>query len=207
MRDRMILFRGLFDLDECFRCIISDSTFHGGDPADPSNWQLPCEFFQKFWFLTTDYTLQRITNKWRKIQGLQSLPLNALSEIHHSSPSSTFTESHQEQSSYAESLTSDDTTSTRQHAPPDSNDLFSASPIQLTAGNIPTHRSHQAHQNSTTNAMNLALDDWETVLSTTFQNQYQGKVPFTWLHDICLLTEFLDILMGDHTANTATESV
>ncbi|CDH56887.1 hypothetical protein RO3G_07291 [Lichtheimia corymbifera JMRC:FSU:9682] len=177
MRDRMILFRGLFDLDECFRCILADSTFHGGDPADPSNWQLPCEFFQKFWFLTTDYTLHRITNKWRKIQGLQLLPSP-------SSPSAR-SRSQQEQSSYASSRFPDDTTTItsinqQQHAPPnDDNDLFSASPIQLTAGNnIPAHRS-PAH-----------LDNWETMLSTTLQNQYN------------------DIMKNDHTFGAAaTEPV
>ncbi|CDH60412.1 hypothetical protein RO3G_07291 [Lichtheimia corymbifera JMRC:FSU:9682] len=73
MRDRMILFRDLFDLDDCLRCLIGNSTFHGGDPAVPSNWQLPPEFFDKFWFLTTDFSLQRITNKWRKAQGLDEL--------------------------------------------------------------------------------------------------------------------------------------
>ncbi|KAI7886258.1 hypothetical protein K492DRAFT_115540, partial [Lichtheimia hyalospora FSU 10163] len=73
MRDRMILFRDLFDLDDCLRCLIGNSTFHGGDPAVPSNWQLPAEFFDKFWFLTTDFSLQRITNKWRKAQGLDEL--------------------------------------------------------------------------------------------------------------------------------------
>lgn len=73
MRDRMILFRDLFDLDDCLRCLIGNSTFHGGDPAAPSNWQLPPEFFDKFWFLTTDFSLQRITNKWRKAQGLDEL--------------------------------------------------------------------------------------------------------------------------------------
>lgn len=182
MRDRMILFRGLFDLDECFRCILADSTFHGGDPADPSNWQLPCEFFQKFWFLTTDYTLHRITNKWRKIQGLQLLPSP-------SSPSAR-SRSQQEQSSYASSRFPDDTTTItsinqQQHAPPnDDNDLFSASPIQLTAGNnIPAHRS-PAHQNSTAYTMDLSLDNWETTLSTTLQNQNNGKGILKWLYSL-----------------------
>ncbi|KAI9273492.1 hypothetical protein EDC94DRAFT_554285 [Helicostylum pulchrum] len=73
MRDRMILYRDQFDLDDCFRCLLSGSVFHGGDPAISGNWQLPAEFFEKFWFLTIDYNLRRYTNQWRKLQGLQEI--------------------------------------------------------------------------------------------------------------------------------------
>ncbi|KAG0745525.1 hypothetical protein G6F57_001581 [Rhizopus arrhizus] len=75
MRDRMILFRDLFDLDDCFRCLLSGSVFHGGDPAVAGNWQLPAEFFEKYWFLTIDYNLRRYTNEWRKKQGLEEIQL------------------------------------------------------------------------------------------------------------------------------------
>ncbi|KAI9273382.1 hypothetical protein EDC94DRAFT_690331 [Helicostylum pulchrum] len=73
MRDRMILFRDQFDLDDCFRCLLGHSVFHGGDPAVAANWQLPPEFFEKYWFLTIDYTLRRTTNHWRRLQGLDDL--------------------------------------------------------------------------------------------------------------------------------------
>ncbi|KAI9283149.1 hypothetical protein BY458DRAFT_467345 [Sporodiniella umbellata] len=73
MRDRMILFRDQFDLDDCFRCLLSGSVFHGGDPAVAANWQLPEEFFGKYWFLTIDYDLQRTTNQWRRLQGLDDI--------------------------------------------------------------------------------------------------------------------------------------
>ncbi|KAI8877294.1 hypothetical protein K501DRAFT_326629 [Backusella circina FSU 941] len=73
MRDRMILFRDQFDLDDCFRCLLGNSVFHGGDPAIAGNWQLPSEFFEKYWFLTIDYDLRRTTNKWRRLQGLSEL--------------------------------------------------------------------------------------------------------------------------------------
>ncbi|KAI9301308.1 hypothetical protein BJ944DRAFT_243396 [Cunninghamella echinulata] len=73
MRDRMILFREQFDLDDCFKCLLSSSVFHGGDPAEAGNWQLPKEFFEKYWFLTIDYTLRRTTNRWRVLQGLNEL--------------------------------------------------------------------------------------------------------------------------------------
>lgn len=73
MRDRMILYRDQFDLDDCFRCLLSGSVFHGGDPAIAGNWQLPSEFFEKYWFLTIDYNLRRYTNEWRKLQGLKEI--------------------------------------------------------------------------------------------------------------------------------------
>ncbi|KAG1151550.1 hypothetical protein G6F37_004154 [Rhizopus arrhizus] len=73
MRDRMILFRDQFDLDDCFRCILSGSVFHGGDPAVAANWELPAEFFGKYWFLTIDYDLRRTTNYWRRLQGLNDI--------------------------------------------------------------------------------------------------------------------------------------
>ncbi|GAN04240.1 conserved hypothetical protein [Mucor ambiguus] len=73
MRDRMILYRDQFDLDDCFRCLLSGSVFHGGDPAVAGNWQLPEEFFKKYWFLTIDYNLRRHTNEWRKKQGLKEI--------------------------------------------------------------------------------------------------------------------------------------
>ena len=73
MRDRMILYRDQFDLDDCFRCLLSGSVFHGGDPGVAGNWQLPAEFFEKYWFLTIDYNLRRCTNEWRKLQGLKEI--------------------------------------------------------------------------------------------------------------------------------------
>ncbi|SAL98156.1 hypothetical protein [Absidia glauca] len=73
MRDRMILFREQFDLDDVFKCLLSLSVFHGGDPSEAGNWQLPKVFFEKYWFLTIDYTLQRTTNRWRRLQGLNDL--------------------------------------------------------------------------------------------------------------------------------------
>ncbi|KAI8329524.1 hypothetical protein BC941DRAFT_442664 [Chlamydoabsidia padenii] len=73
MRDRMILFRDQFDLDDVFKCLLSLCVFHGGDPSEASNWQLPKVFFEKYWFLTIDYTLQRTTNRWRRLQGLNDL--------------------------------------------------------------------------------------------------------------------------------------
>lgn len=69
----MILYRDQFDLDDCFNCLLAHSVFHGGDPAIAANWQLPPEFFEKYWFLTIDYDLRRTTNRWRRLQGLNEL--------------------------------------------------------------------------------------------------------------------------------------
>lgn len=76
----MILFRDQFDLDDCFRCLLSESVFHGGDPGVAGNWQLPAEFFEKYWFLTIDYNLRRYTNEWRKKQGLEEIQLPPAAE-------------------------------------------------------------------------------------------------------------------------------
>lgn len=59
MRDRMILFRDLFNLDDCFRCLLQNSAFREGDPTITSNWKLPSDFFRKYWYLTIDYKTVR----------------------------------------------------------------------------------------------------------------------------------------------------
>ncbi|KAI8976796.1 hypothetical protein BDB01DRAFT_802604 [Pilobolus umbonatus] len=73
MRDRMILYRGQFDLDDCCRCLLSGSVFHGGDPAIAGNWELCPEFYEKYWFLTVNYDLQRYSNKWNNMQDLDDI--------------------------------------------------------------------------------------------------------------------------------------
>lgn len=94
MRDRMIIFRDQFDMDDCFNMLITQAVFHGGDPGDASSWELPAEFFAKYWFLTIKYvthsfshqiSIQTLTqyfsydlkrtNRWRRLQGLNELSL------------------------------------------------------------------------------------------------------------------------------------
>lgn len=74
IRDRMIVFRGCFDLDECFHALINEARFHGGDPADPMNWELPAKFFSDYWFLVVASDLAR-TNKWRRLRGEKELEM------------------------------------------------------------------------------------------------------------------------------------
>ncbi|KAG2181298.1 hypothetical protein INT43_008881 [Umbelopsis isabellina] len=72
MRDRMIIFRDQFDLDECFALLLRGAVCHGGDPTKAEAWELPAEFFKRYWFLTIDYDISR-TNKWRRLQGLEDI--------------------------------------------------------------------------------------------------------------------------------------
>lgn len=52
MRDRLILFQGLYDADECFQLLSSKTMFVGGDLRISRNWVPPPEFSEKFWFLS-----------------------------------------------------------------------------------------------------------------------------------------------------------
>jgi hypothetical protein len=68
----MIIFRDQFDLDECFALLLRGAVCHGGDPTKAEAWELPAEFFKRYWFLTIDYDVSR-TNKWRRLQVLQDI--------------------------------------------------------------------------------------------------------------------------------------
>ncbi|ORZ22664.1 hypothetical protein BCR42DRAFT_406727 [Absidia repens] len=70
MRDRMILFRDQFDLEDCLRLLINEAVFHGGNPSVAANWELPAIFFEKYWYLTTDYTMERTSQRWRQIKNM-----------------------------------------------------------------------------------------------------------------------------------------
>ncbi|ORY91227.1 hypothetical protein BCR43DRAFT_566773 [Syncephalastrum racemosum] len=72
MRDRMILFRDFFDLDDCFRCILEGSSFAGGDPIAAASWQLPAEFYEKFWFLAHDYSCKEVKQRWPRLQAFNT---------------------------------------------------------------------------------------------------------------------------------------
>ncbi|RUS34697.1 hypothetical protein BC938DRAFT_479078 [Jimgerdemannia flammicorona] len=68
IRDRMIVFRESFDLEACIHMLMTKAKFHGGNPADPENWELPEEFFTEFWFCCVHSDVVR-TNKWRRARG------------------------------------------------------------------------------------------------------------------------------------------
>lgn len=68
MRDRMILFQGLYDADDCFELLASQTIFIGGDFRNKFNWKPPPEFSDKYWFIshvlvdvsTTEYIPQAV---------------------------------------------------------------------------------------------------------------------------------------------------
>ncbi|KAI9264986.1 hypothetical protein BDA99DRAFT_604302 [Phascolomyces articulosus] len=64
MRDRMILFHDLYDVDDCFRILLDGMVYEEGDPLKPSSWKFPVEFYEKFWFLTHDYSAEEIKRRW-----------------------------------------------------------------------------------------------------------------------------------------------
>ncbi|KAI8144092.1 hypothetical protein BJV82DRAFT_513859 [Fennellomyces sp. T-0311] len=219
MRDRMILFRDLFDLDDCFRCLIGNSVFHGGDPAVAANWQLPPEFFDKFWFLTIDFSLQRTTNRWRKLQGLKELPQGsekrqtspalaaALANMPQLSsalnsfppPSLNNNKSINKNNNYASSLASDTSSSGESDST-----LFFASPVQLTNGYMPTS---QPQDKETDLLMDTSTcHPWDTMLSPS-DNDYgmcnkkqRGDVCVLFTHSYHLLDMIMDTLIDTDQA-------
>ncbi|KAI8138343.1 hypothetical protein BJV82DRAFT_631197 [Fennellomyces sp. T-0311] len=64
MRDRMILFHDLYDPDDCFRCLLDGMVYDKGDPIESSSWKFPTEFYEKYWFLTHDYSADEIKERW-----------------------------------------------------------------------------------------------------------------------------------------------
>ncbi|ORZ21609.1 hypothetical protein BCR42DRAFT_407924 [Absidia repens] len=90
MRDRMIIFRDQFDLDDCLRLLANEAYFHGGDITLAGNWELPISFFEKYWFLTIDYTQERISKRWKQLRTkattTDGLPTNIPSESHNQTP-------------------------------------------------------------------------------------------------------------------------
>ncbi|ORX53501.1 hypothetical protein DM01DRAFT_1322417 [Hesseltinella vesiculosa] len=66
MRDRMILFRDQFDLDDCLQELLNGALLHGDDPTQADNWELPRTFIEKYWYLIIDYSQDRSNqDSWR----------------------------------------------------------------------------------------------------------------------------------------------
>ncbi|KAI9321290.1 hypothetical protein BX666DRAFT_961112 [Dichotomocladium elegans] len=159
MRDRMILFRDLFDLDDCFQHIIGEATFLGGDPTSPSSWQLSPEFFDKYWYLTADYSTQRMINRWQTISTLQSLPEQIL-EINDPGFSHPCPQTEKPRESASSSPFSSNISS-RSSVSSTSNDLFLSSPIQLTKeGYIHPVASFSSDHNVTTRMVDGRDNDY-----------------------------------------------
>lgn len=169
----MILFRDQFDLDDCFRCLLRGSVFHGGDPAVAGNWELPKEFFEKFWFLTIDFSLQRTTNRWRRMQGLKELepyypPAESNKQVTVADISS-FLGYELNKSSYPSSISS---TSSNNSKPRSTDELFFSTPIQLTDGHQYYFNRLPKQQQPPDPFFSSSLDSWDTLM-TPSQNHYQ----------------------------------
>ncbi|KAI8079282.1 hypothetical protein BDF21DRAFT_340043 [Thamnidium elegans] len=52
IRDRMILFQGYYDIDECFDYLTQKSVFMGGDVRDSRNWEVDPKYSMQFWFIS-----------------------------------------------------------------------------------------------------------------------------------------------------------
>ncbi|KAI7887397.1 hypothetical protein K492DRAFT_232862 [Lichtheimia hyalospora FSU 10163] len=73
MRDRMILFFELFDLDDCITCILKGIEYNGdGDPSHASSWRLPSQFYEDYWYLAQDYSIDHIRQRWPELEKMQA---------------------------------------------------------------------------------------------------------------------------------------
>jgi hypothetical protein len=77
MRDRMIVFRGAYDLDNLLQMLLEQAVYHGGNPDDPYNWELPDEFFDEYWFCCVQTDLET-TNRWRSERGAPDVKVKPL---------------------------------------------------------------------------------------------------------------------------------
>jgi hypothetical protein len=53
MRDRMILFQDLYDIDELVETLVQGAAFMGGDPTNKMCWLVPRELVTKYWYLAS----------------------------------------------------------------------------------------------------------------------------------------------------------
>lgn len=68
----MILFFDFFDLDECLKCLLDGIQFvDGGDPTHVGSWRWPAEFYEKYWYLSHDYSSPVIQERWPDLQSSQ----------------------------------------------------------------------------------------------------------------------------------------
>ncbi|KAI9472067.1 MAG: hypothetical protein EXX96DRAFT_489014 [Benjaminiella poitrasii] len=52
IRDRMIMFQGYYNMDDCFQQLTRNTCFVGGDIRDTRNWVIDPMYSLKFWFLS-----------------------------------------------------------------------------------------------------------------------------------------------------------
>ncbi|KAH7100559.1 hypothetical protein BKA62DRAFT_237969 [Auriculariales sp. MPI-PUGE-AT-0066] len=77
LRDRMILFKGRYDLAACVFSFGTMSKVHGTDVLSMNNWELGRPWLTQYGFLV-DQSILNITNRWRKERGEPEINLAEL---------------------------------------------------------------------------------------------------------------------------------
>ncbi|KAG2222003.1 hypothetical protein INT45_006703 [Circinella minor] len=70
IRDRMIILQDSYDIDDCISCLLDGMIYHHGDPLKTASWKFSIEFYEKFWYLTDDYSVEEIKKRWPTINQL-----------------------------------------------------------------------------------------------------------------------------------------
>ncbi|KIM33686.1 hypothetical protein M408DRAFT_326334 [Serendipita vermifera MAFF 305830] len=77
IRDKMILFKGSFDLADAVHTLYSTSIIHTDDLLTHANWEVAEEWFAKYGYLATRAVLDA-TNKWRRERGETEIPASMI---------------------------------------------------------------------------------------------------------------------------------
>lgn len=68
IRDKMILFQGLYDIDACFNFLTETAVFIGGDVRNARNWLNCPEYSLRFWFLSHQLVDENIDDRLPKTE-------------------------------------------------------------------------------------------------------------------------------------------
>ncbi|GAA5986034.1 hypothetical protein JCM5350_005507 [Sporobolomyces pararoseus] len=77
LRDRLILLKDQYPLEELTKDLIQAIRIHGNDLLLAENWEVEETFLRKYWFVI-DETVLNITNKWRKERGDKELDMKSI---------------------------------------------------------------------------------------------------------------------------------
>ncbi|GAA5965362.1 hypothetical protein JCM3765_004871 [Sporobolomyces pararoseus] len=77
LRDRLILLKDQYPLEELTKDLITAIRIHGNDLLQAENWEVEETFLRKYWFVI-DETVLNITNKWRKERGDKELDMKSI---------------------------------------------------------------------------------------------------------------------------------
>ncbi|GAA5894245.1 uncharacterized protein JCM6883_003760 [Sporobolomyces salmoneus] len=77
LRDRLILLKDQYPLEELTKDLVQAIRIHGNDLLQAENWELSLDFLRKYWFVI-DETILEISNKWRKERGETELDMKSI---------------------------------------------------------------------------------------------------------------------------------